>query len=72
MIGGRPLKRKNGALTSAVLEEDLGMSDLESVAFSSDGLHLKAFHYLILNTDTVFLEFFDLAFSDSISLQVKF
>ena len=48
------------------------MSDLESVAFSSDGLHLKAFHYLILNTDTVFLEFFDLAFSDSISLQVKF
>ena len=25
-----------------------------------------------MNTDTVFLEFFDLAFSDSISLQVKF
>jgi len=24
MIAGRPLKRKNGALKSAVLEEDLG------------------------------------------------
>lgn len=45
MIAGRPLKRKNGALTSAVLEEDLGMSELESVAFSSDGLPLPNIEY---------------------------
>ena len=45
MIAGRPLKRKNGALTSAVLEEDLGIHRLFIRWPSSEGLPLPNIEY---------------------------